>query len=160
MIPPSDPSSALADIINLTPHHIGCAVKNLEDACSVYSGALGFKRRTRRLEIASQNISVCFVELADSFYLELISPRGGNTTLDRYLKVGFYHLTFLVDNLDAAKQRLLTHDFVELTAFESEAFPGGLCQFFLSPQMHLIELVRTTANDFLDFFNANLEIAV
>lgn len=147
----------VGDMLNATPHHIGCAVNQLEDSCATYADALGLKRRTRSFDIASQHVRVCFVELANCFYLELITPLNDKARLGSFLRTGFYHLCFLVDDLDAAREHIGSQRFFALPAFESEAFAGGLCQFFLSPQGHLIELAQMSTKDFGDFFCANLE---
>ena len=99
---------------------------------------------------------VCFVELGDGFYLELIAPLDDKARLTSFFKVGFYHLCFLVDDLDAARAHLTARRFTELPAFASEAFAGNLCQFFVSPQSHLIELAQMSKTEFADFFSANL----
>lgn len=142
--------------MNATPHHIGCAVNQLEESCATYAGAFGLKRRTRSFDIASQHVRVCFVELGNCFYLELITPLNDKAKLASFLRIGFYHLCFLVDDLDAAREHLKAQRFLALPAFESEAFAGGLCQFFLSSQKHLIELAQMSTNDFGKFFCANL----
>jgi hypothetical protein len=142
--------------MNLTPHHIGCAVNQLESSCETYTSALDLKRRTCAFNIASQHVRVCFVELGNRFYLELITPLNDKAKLSSFLRIGFYHLCFLVDDLSAARERLKAQRFCALPVFESEAFAGNLCQFFLSPQEHLIELAQMSAKDFDDFFCANL----
>jgi catechol 2,3-dioxygenase-like lactoylglutathione lyase family enzyme len=142
--------------MNATPHHIGCAVNQLEDSCATYANALGLRRRTRSFDVASQHVRVCFVDLGNRFYLELITPLNNRANLSSFLRSGFYHLCFLVDDLDSARTRLKARRFSALPAFESEAFAGGLCQFFLSPQRHLIELAQMSTEDFDKFFCANL----
>jgi catechol 2,3-dioxygenase-like lactoylglutathione lyase family enzyme len=142
--------------MNAIPHHIGCAVNQLEDSCATYAFALGLRRRTRSFDVASQHVRVCFVELGNRFYLELITPLNNRANLSSFLRSGFYHLCFLVDDLDAARRQLKAQRFSALPAFESEAFAGGLCQFFLSPQQHLIELAQMSTEDFDKFFCANL----
>lgn len=146
----------VGDIMNPTPHHIGCAVNQLEASCDTYACALGLKRRTCSFDIASQHVRVCFVELGNRFYLELITPLNDKAKLSSFLGIGFYHLGFLVDDLSAVRERLKAQRFFALPAFESEAFAGSPCQFFLSPQGHLIELAQMSAEDFDDFFCANL----
>jgi catechol 2,3-dioxygenase-like lactoylglutathione lyase family enzyme len=143
-------------MINATPHHIGCAVKQLEESYATYAGALGLTRRTRAFDVASQRVRVCFVALGERFYLELITPLEGESGLAPFLRVGFYHLCFLVDDLAAAQAHLKARRFFALPVFESEAFAGRRCQFFLSPQKHLIELAEMSAQDFEAFFLANL----
>jgi catechol 2,3-dioxygenase-like lactoylglutathione lyase family enzyme len=143
-------------VIDATPHHIGCAVDRLEDSSAIYAGALGLTRRSRSFDLAGQHVRVCFVELGEGFYLELIAPLDEQARLARFFKVGFYHLCLLVDDLGAARAHLTARRFTELPAFASEAFAGNLCQFFVSPQSHLIELAQMSKKEFGAFFSANL----
>jgi hypothetical protein len=57
-----------------TPHHVGCAVKEMESSSATYVDALGLHKITRSFEVAKQGVSVCFLELAPCFYLELVTP--------------------------------------------------------------------------------------
>lgn len=146
--------------MNTTPHHIGCAVGQLESSCETYGDAFGLQRRTRPFNVQSQGVRVCFLELGRHFYLELVTPLTNAATLAPFLKVGFYHLCFLVDDLDAARGRLKALRFSSLPEFSSEAFAGALCQFFVSPQLHLIELAQMSALDFDRVFVDNLSSGV
>jgi hypothetical protein len=128
----------------------------MEDGIATYAGALGLKRRTRIFDVASQHVRVCFLELGNQFYLELVSPADDKARLGRFLKAGFYHLCFLVDDVNRSRDILESHRFVAFPAFKSEAFAGNLCQFLLSPQDHLIELAQMSPSHFMDYFDANL----
>jgi catechol 2,3-dioxygenase-like lactoylglutathione lyase family enzyme len=139
------------------PHHVACAVNRLQDAIATYSGALGLNRRTRAFDVASQNVRVSFIELSDSFFLELVAPLNENARLSSFLRCGFYHLCFLVENLEASEERLRGRAFLPFPAFISEAFAGCRCQFFLTPEKHLVELAEMSAENFRDFFHSNLE---
>lgn len=141
--------------MNSTPHHVGCAVNALEEARDAYDG-LGLTRSTRPIPVQSQHVQVCFIELAPGFYLELIAPLDDRARIGSFLKVGFYHLCFLVDDLEEARQRLRPRGYYELPAFDSEAFDGHRCQFLISPQRHLIELAEMRPQAFARFFRKNL----
>jgi catechol 2,3-dioxygenase-like lactoylglutathione lyase family enzyme len=145
--------------VKLSPHHVGCAVKDIQSSVATYSDVLMLSRRTRNFEVASQGVSVCFLQLHEGFYLELVEPRDAKSKLSNYLKVGFYHLCFLTEDVDAARARLREQGFVALPHFSSEAFSGARCQFFVSAQMHLIELAEMSPTDFQKFFSANLATA-
>lgn len=146
----------MKNVLGATPHHVGCAVEQLEDAFASYGGALGLRRRTRPFDVTSQNVRVCFLELAEGFYLELIAPLNEGAQLTSFLDAGFYHLCFLVDDLGAARGHLQEREFFALPEFASEAFAGAPCQFFMSPQGHLIEFAQMRPRDFAEFFRANL----
>jgi len=143
--------------MNVTAHHIGCAVKEFAASYATYGSALGLTRRTRSFDVSRQDVRVCFVELVNGFYLELITALNEKAKLASFLKTGFYHLCFLVDDLNAARVQLREKKFYPLPEFQSEAFAGHRCQFFLTPERHLIELAEMSSSDFQDFFRANLE---
>jgi catechol 2,3-dioxygenase-like lactoylglutathione lyase family enzyme len=140
----------------VTPHHVGCALRDLAAGQATYANSLGLRRKTRAFAVSSQQVSVSFLELTPGFYLELVSPADEAANLANYLKVGFYHLCFLTDDLDEARTRLKARRFSALPAFESEAFDGARCQFFVSPERHLIELAGMSPAAFDRFFAANV----
>lgn len=140
----------------MTPHHIGCAVTDLEASAATYCEAFGLERRSRCFDIASQHVRVCFLELLPGFYFELVGPLDEDSKLEPFLRAGFYHLCFLVDDLGAASARLQAQHFHALPAFSSEAFAGAPTQFLMSPRLHLIELAQMSPGDFAAFFAGNL----
>jgi len=89
-------------------------------------------------------------------FLELIAALDDRSRLASFLRVGFYHLCFLVDDLGMARHELSTRKFVALPPFASEAFGGRFCQFFFTPHRHLIELAEMSVSDFGDFFGTNV----
>jgi catechol 2,3-dioxygenase-like lactoylglutathione lyase family enzyme len=141
--------------MNLIPHHVGCAVTDLEKTAKTYLSAFAVKRRTRSFDVQTQGVSVCFLDLGNHVYLELVQSSSHGSKLESYLKTGFYHLCFLVDDLAQWRGRLMRQRFAPLVPFTSEAFGGAACQFFLSPQMHLFELAELSREDFEHFFAAN-----
>ena len=142
---------------DVIPHHVGCAVQQLEQSVEIYTDAFGLQMRSRVIEVRSQGVCVSFIRLAASFYLEFVMPTGDQARLASYLKTGFYHLCFLVEDLSVARDQLKARHFSPLPAFRSEAFAGAACQFFLSPQLHLIELAAISPQSFDTFFMDNLE---
>jgi catechol 2,3-dioxygenase-like lactoylglutathione lyase family enzyme len=142
--------------MNATPHHVGCAVHRIEESRDAYAAAFGLVRSTRAIDVLSQHVKVSFVELAKGFYLELIAPLDDQAKLGSFLRVGFYHLCFLVDDLDATRERLQARRYVPLPVFRAEAFDGHRCQFLVSPQQHLVEIAEMTPPAFERFFEENL----
>ncbi len=147
-------------MIDAAPHHVGCAVERMEDGIAIYGGVFGLARRTRPIAVESQHVQVCFLQLSNTFYLELVAPLNEQAKLGPFLKSGFYHLCFLVDELAEARKELRALRYLAFAPFRSEAFAGNLCQFFLTPQNHLIELAEIPAPGFDDFFRANLAEAL
>lgn len=150
------PSDARWRTMSVTPHHVGCAVERLAESYASYAGTFGLKRRTRPFDVASQHVRVCFIELSDGFYLELISALDASAKISSFLRTGFYHLGFLVDDLELAHAHLHDRKFFPLPPFPSEAFAGARCQFFLSPQRHLIEITQMSRSAFTEFFRASV----
>jgi len=145
------------EALNATPHHVGCAVAAIDTSYATYGPVLGLTRRTREIEVPDQGVRVCFVELRDGFFLELVAPTREHKKFAPYLKIGFYHLCFLVADLEAEAAKLLTAGFHQMPHFASEAFAGARCQFLMSPDdMHLIELAEMSAHDFQAHFERNL----
>lgn len=134
-------------------HHVGCAVKNLDDSTRVYSDQLGFQRVSRIIKVASQNVQVRFIELGPMTYLELVQPLAAGSFLDRFLGVGFYHACFFTGSLETALGGL-RKEFTRISEFNSEAFAGNRCAFVLTPEHHLIELVEMAPEDFQEFFDS------
>ena len=142
---------------NATPHHVGCAVEAIETSYANYGPVLGLTRRTREIEVADQGVQVCFVELREGFFLELVAPTREHKKFASYLKTGFYHLCFLVEDLEVQAAQLLTAGFHQLPSFTSEAFAGARCQFLMSPgDIHMIELAEMSTADFQAHFERNL----
>jgi catechol 2,3-dioxygenase-like lactoylglutathione lyase family enzyme len=140
--------------VPLTFHHVGCVVANVDAGLATYNGALGARRHSRAFDVSAQGVRVCFVELGPGSYLELIQPTTSPSHIDRYAKIGFYHLCFLVDDLEAVTGTL-GRQYVALAPFASEAFDGRRCQFLLTPERHLVELAEMTVPEFQAFFEAS-----
>jgi catechol 2,3-dioxygenase-like lactoylglutathione lyase family enzyme len=101
-------------------HHVGLAVGDLEHSIAFYQALLGCRIRERSrnsgLEIeqltgvAGADIMTADLELPDGALLELIqyvSPKGARLLQDRH-QPGHTHLGFVIDNVDAARERLAT----------------------------------------------------
>jgi len=128
----------------------------MQAALATYAETLMIARRSRVLTVPGQGVDVCFLELSGDFYLELVAPHAGNSRLTNYLKLGFYHLCFLTDDLSETRAHLKERGFTALPAFASEAFDGHSCQFFLGPELHLVEIAEMSGPEFKTFFTANL----
>jgi catechol 2,3-dioxygenase-like lactoylglutathione lyase family enzyme len=135
-------------------HHIGCAVSELEASIDSYRALLGGPRCTRVFAVTRQSVKVAFIELAPGSYLELIQGTIEQSPVARYVRTGFYHLCFLVDDLDATVAGLDRARYRALPAFASEAFAGNRCQFVVTPETHLIELAEMAPAAFAAFFAA------
>ena len=134
-------------------HHIGCAVKNIDDSTRIYRDQLGFKRVSRIFKVAAQNVQVRFIELGSGTYLELVQPLAAGSFMDRFLGVGFYHASFLTQSIETVLDGL-GKEFTRISEFNSEAFAGNRCAFVLTPEHHLIEFVEMEPEEFQKFFDS------
>jgi len=140
--------------MNLKAHHVGCAVASILDGLERYVGRLGFSRHSKVFDISSQKVKVCFIELEPGIYRELINPTESSSSIDQFLKIGFYHMCFLVPDLGATAKVLNRRGFAVLPPFRSEIFDGNACQFLMSRERHLIELAEMSLDSFEAFFES------
>jgi len=127
-------------------HHVGCAVRDMEKAVAFYSETLGCKRVTEPVSVPSQNVRVCFVQLAPGALLELVEGLEGESPVDQLIEKtggGPYHLCFEVSDLDAAIKALRKKRCFPLTRFEQHVEGLSRFAFLLTPDRHLFELCET-----------------
>jgi methylmalonyl-CoA/ethylmalonyl-CoA epimerase len=127
----------------LTLHHIGCAVKSIPAAVDYYTRVMGFKQTTESIEVPSQRVRVCFIEIGPNVFLELVEAAGQGSPVERVLADtggGPYHLCYRVDDLDAAIERLRAQGFFRLKRFELAAHGMKRFAFMLTPDRQLFEL--------------------
>lgn len=126
-------------------HHVGFLVSNIEKAYQVKTNLLGKKTIAPQIfDIPNQKVRVCFLELDSNKHLEFVEPYSDNSSLQKLLRkgIGYYHLAFIVNNIDSELERLEKLDYKLISVFSSPAFDGRRCSFLLSPTMSLIELIE------------------
>ena len=129
-------------------------MRDLDAALHSYT-ALGLVEHTRVFDVTSQEVKVVFLHVAPGVYIELIQGTSPTSPVERYVGAGFYHLCFLVEDLDATVRDLSTRGFSPLRKFASEAFDGNRCRFVVTPENHLIELAEMAPATFAAFFAAS-----
>lgn len=124
-------------------HHTGILVNNIEDSIDQYSVFFDISRVSEVYTISSQKVRVCFIPNGNQTFLELVEPEKENKVFWKMLErvVNYYHVGYLVDNLDSALARI-NEKAIFLTRFNSEAFQGRECAFVYNRDMHLIELIN------------------
>ena len=123
-------------------HHVGCAVASIEKSLLSYTAGLQFTRVSEIVEVASQQVRVCFVETAPGVYIELVEGLSDDAPVSSFLKRRqcYYHVCYSVPDVRRSVEHLESNGFRLLSVFESEAFGGADCAFLLNPEMALVEL--------------------
>ena len=105
---------------------------------------MGFSNISKTYEIAEQKVKVCFIEIGDKVFLELVEFSENSSSLSKIFKSKnpYYHVGYLVDNISSVIEQLQNEGFHLVNTFSSEAFKGKTCAFMLSTDMHLIELIE------------------
>ncbi len=127
----------------LRAHHIGCLTNDMQSSIAAYR-KLGFQNISEVTFVSSQKVKVCFVEIKQGFYLELVEFSETNHALQKIFKSNnpYYHVGYWVDNIDVCIADLELEGYYIVSQFNSEAFNGKRCAFMYSPEMHLIELIE------------------
>ncbi len=129
-------------------HHIGCLVENIETGIQNYQLLHENVSVSKIYNIDSQKVKVCFVQVDESensTLIELVQPMDETSSLYKMMnKKGhnFYHLGFMVEDIEAKLEVLSAKGFRMINTFKSEAFDMRKCAFLFSPDMHLIELIE------------------
>ncbi len=124
-------------------HHIGLAVKSLEEALQVYQGVLGLESEGTEV-VESQGVRVAFLPVGDTC-LELLEPITDASPLARFLAnrgEGIHHICLEVTDIVAALAELKQHG-IRLIDDKPRTGAGGTRVAFVHPSsMHgvLIEL--------------------
>jgi len=90
-------------------NHVAIVVPDLAAAAALYRGALG-ARVSEPQTLPAHGVTVVFVELANT-RIELLQPLGENSPvrgfLDKNPSGGMHHVCYEVDDIIAARDRLL-----------------------------------------------------
>jgi len=127
-------------------HHVGCIVDNIEQAVIPYKAIFHFTNIGKPVRVEEQKVVICFIEINNGVFLELIQPDDGNSTLAKWKKKGirYYHLGYSVDDLERLLGELLRSGYFLVSDFHSEAFGMKRCVFVSNGEMDLMELIANT----------------
>lgn len=125
-------------------HHIGIAVDSIDDSVKNYIQLFGVDCISKKYEISSQMVNVCFVKVGEDTYLELIEANGEDSSIHRLRKKGhsYYHTAYKTKEIEKQVEKLNALNYKSLNYFYSEAFENKRCIFLFSPEAHLIELIE------------------
>lgn len=92
--------------------HVGIAVHDIDDAAARYQDLLG-ARVVHREAVPGQRVEVAFLEMPGATRLELIAPLDDDSPVAKFLAkrgAGMHHICVLVDDIEAALERLAEHE--------------------------------------------------
>lgn len=126
--------------------HIAVCVADLDAASQAFQKVLGIAP-SHREHIESQKTEAVFFDLGNGASVELISPKGGNAGLEKFLEKrgpGLHHIALTVDGIDAGMPAL---EALGITPIDKRARSGarGHRVAFLHPKSSggvLVELVE------------------
>jgi methylmalonyl-CoA/ethylmalonyl-CoA epimerase len=93
----------------------------------------------------TQRTRICFLRKQGETAIELVEPYEDNKTMQKMLKRGVapYHTCYVVENIMAAYEEMLDHDFTPLfKPVPAPAFDHRLICYFFKQEAGLIELVN------------------
>lgn len=125
-------------------NHVAIAVPDLAAGAAVYSGALG-ARVTEPQALPEHGVTVVFVELPNT-KIELLEPLGEGSPIAAFLERspagGIHHLCYEVDDIAAARDRLVSQGARVLGDGTPKIGAHGKPVLFLHPKDFLGTLVE------------------
>jgi methylmalonyl-CoA epimerase len=88
--------------------HVGIAVKNLDEAISVYRDVLGFKLEGIHV-LTERKVKVAFLSSGGQTNIELVEPLGSDSPAAKFLDTrgeGIHHIAVKVDDVDTVLAEL------------------------------------------------------
>ena len=88
--------------------HVGVAVKNLDEAISLYRDVLGFQLEGVHL-LTERKVRVAFFSTGRETHIELLEPLGSDSPVAKFLESrgeGIQHLAMRVKNIEAVLAEL------------------------------------------------------
>ena len=125
-------------------NHVAIAVRNLAAATALYRDTLGAKISAPQAEPA-HGVTVVFVELPNT-KIELLEPLGDGSPIAKFLERnadgGIHHICYEVDDIIAARDRLIANGARVLGTGEPKIGAHGKPVLFLHPKDFLGTLVE------------------
>lgn len=115
-------------------HHLGIAVRNIDEAARRFGGLLGLERGDR-YDLPDMGVSVLFLPVGES-NLELLEPRSEDSAVGKFLArrgEGLHHVCFEVDDIEA-RLRELEEQGAELIDKKPRRGAGGHLVAFIHPK--------------------------
>ncbi|MEM3699990.1 MAG: methylmalonyl-CoA epimerase [Candidatus Bathyarchaeia archaeon] len=83
--------------------HVGVAVKNLDEAISIYQNVLGFELEGVHV-LSERKVKVAFLFSGGETRIELLEPLGSDSPVAKFLDSrgeGIHHIAVKVENIEA-----------------------------------------------------------
>ena len=134
------------EVITLKLHHIGIAVKNIQESLGELTKFLNFESTTIPTLVGSQKVSVCFLK-TNNVYIELIEPTEENSPISTFTANGggFHHICFEVNNIHKEVDKMVKNG-ARIVVEPVIGFDDRLIAFLLlnmeNTNCNLIELVE------------------
>jgi len=134
------------EVITLKLHHIGIAVKNIQESLGELTKFLNFESTTIPTLVGSQKVSVCFLK-TNNVYIELIEPAEENSPISTFTANGggFHHICFEVNNIHKEVDKMVKNG-ARVVVEPVIGFDDRLIAFLLlnmeNTNCNLIELVE------------------
>jgi methylmalonyl-CoA/ethylmalonyl-CoA epimerase len=132
--------------LDLSLHHVGLLVKDIEKRAKFYTQRLGYEIRSDVVHDPVQTAFVQFLKLpADSSYLELISPDGPQSKLANALGKGqaLNHICYATADIEAQFSELRANGLFAVAApVPGVAFGGRKIAWLAGSDRMLMELVE------------------
>lgn len=125
-------------------NHVAIAVRDLAAATALYRDTLGAKLSAPQAESA-HGVTVVFVELPNT-KIELLEPLGDGSPIAKFLERnadgGIHHICYEVDDIIAARDRLIANGARVLGTGEPKIGAHGKPVLFLHPKDFLGTLIE------------------
>jgi methylmalonyl-CoA/ethylmalonyl-CoA epimerase len=130
----------------LEQHHVGIAVRDIEQATRDWTRRFGCEVCTPVIHVATQTAYIRFLRQPGSpVFLELVSPDRPDSKLSNALNKGggLNHLCYATDNIQQAVRHLSQQGMAVLESpVATVAFPGRLIAWLIGEDLLPIELVE------------------
>ena len=125
--------------------HIGIAIKNLDEAESLFERLFG-KSAYKREAVESEKVSTSFFKLGDT-KIELLESENKSSAISKFIDKkgeGIHHMAFEVDDIDAELSRLKKEGFQLINQSPFKGADNKLVAFIHPKSCHgiLVELCQ------------------
>lgn len=131
-------------LFNMTPHHIGYLVKNIDKATAEFT-KLGYSIIKEKQYDDYRKVDITFLEMG-GYVVELVAPAANGSVVDgimnRY-KNAPYHICYEVEDFENTAIKLSENGYVAIDdATPAPAIDGKRVQFFMNRFAGMIEIVE------------------